>query len=170
MQKDALGLYDVYGVVYTPWWKTGTGLGYIFLLLIFLVLGIFFLIRFVKKYWNAVTDFDWCQIQIAYIEKELKKPDSEQNQELYFDVLMQVFKILFCMQYKQNVMSCTPQELEKAVQEHVQGEMQGRILAFIQSATYVRFGQASLEYTVIQAVEVQKQLIQQIQTAQKKKS
>lgn len=170
MQKDALGLYDVYGVIYTPWWKTGTGLWYIFILLIFLGLGIFFLIRFVKKYWYKVTDFDWCQIQIAYIEKELQKPESEQNIALYFDTLMHVFKILFSMRFGQSVTACTPQELEKMVHVFVQDETKEQMVDFIQTATRARFAQEAQDYDIFQAVAVSKQLIQDIKHTQAKKN
>ena len=145
-------LYDIYDVIYTPWWQKGWFLGTLGILCIFLCFFCFVAYRkYGRKKALPVDFFISAQNEIAlYKEMMEKNPEKVDTQKLY-NALISIFKQAYFTYANVDFFNKTGTDLKEALKQR--GVQNQALYDFLDSAENARFSKYAACDSVITHLE-----------------
>lgn len=140
MQQEQLQdqLYDIYGVIYQPFWQ-GRWFFWMSILSTIAVLAIF--IFFIFRWWlnrkSKLTYWQQALHELACLYAEIE--DANRESDYIYKEMMRILKEYCSVRYEQNMQSCTDDEFIIQLQEYVPSDQLEPLRQLIPRAVEVKF-------------------------------
>lgn len=167
-QNSDMQIYDIYDVIYTPWWQKGWFIGILGLLCIFLCFLCFFAYRKYKRRKPILVDFFIAAQKELALYKEMleKNPENIDTHKIY-NALIVIFKEAYLRYEHVDFFNKTGSDLQEALKS--QGVHDEQLYDFLDAAQNARFSNQGFQDLLLPHIEyIQGFLIKIVQNKAKK--